>query len=152
MTAVQVLFERFVTSGYEPKPSPLRLGLMSMQHRRRATRQELAQGEAEMKKAHERMQKEAQERGELPLGNGGIDDGGQGTPATTAAIPATEASHSTTKATEVTDLRTPDDKKKAGPKTVEAEKPPGTSRSVKSTPMKEAEDQRSEGRLGKGQV
>ena len=40
---------------------------MSDVRRRRATPEELAQGEAEMKKAQERMSREAIERGEKPL-------------------------------------------------------------------------------------
>ena len=38
-----------------------------MMMRRRATQEEIAQGEAEMRLAEKRMQKEAEERGEKPL-------------------------------------------------------------------------------------
>ena len=50
------------SAGYEPKAlsSPMMM-------RRRASPEEIAQGEAEMRRAEKRMQKEAEERDEKPL-------------------------------------------------------------------------------------
>ena len=50
-----------------------------MQHRRRkATAEELAQGERDMKEAQKRMEREAEALGELPLEDGVVDEKGNG--------------------------------------------------------------------------
>ena len=52
--------------------------MANMQRRRKATREELNQGEAEMQQAQERMQREAEVRGELPLEDQQSVGGGRG--------------------------------------------------------------------------
>ena len=53
--------------GYEPKRFT---GQMSEFHRRRATKEEIEQGQKEIRLADERMKTEAESRGEMPIQNG----------------------------------------------------------------------------------
>ena len=53
--------------GYEPKRFT---GQMSEFHRRRATKEEMEQGQKEIRLADERMKTEAESRGEMPIQNG----------------------------------------------------------------------------------
>ena len=74
-----------------------------MQRRRRATREELNQGEAEMQQAQERMQREAEVRGELPLEDqqrvgDGRDQGAEGVSAPPIEDGSLENSQGTPKA------------------------------------------------------
>ncbi|CAL1157428.1 unnamed protein product, partial [Cladocopium goreaui] len=55
------------TEGYEPKRFT---GQMSEFHRRRATKEEMEQGQKEIRLADERMKTEAESRGEMPIQNG----------------------------------------------------------------------------------
>ena len=57
--------------GYEPKLTTV--GQMDFQ-RRRATAEELRQGEEEMKKAEKRMKAEAESRGEKPIEDGDVGE------------------------------------------------------------------------------
>ena len=77
--------------------------MANMQRRRRATREELNQGEAEMQQAQERMQREAEVRGELPLEDqqsvgGGRDQGAEGVSAPPIEDGSLENSQGTPKA------------------------------------------------------
>ena len=77
--------------------------MANMQRRRRATRDELNQGEAEMQQAQERMQREAEVRGELPLEDqqsvgGGRDQGAEGVSAPPIEDGSLENSQGTPKA------------------------------------------------------
>ena len=60
------------TPGYEPN------GKMMDRRRRQATKEELEQGQKEMKAAEARMKREARERGELPIEDGKVEKGGKG--------------------------------------------------------------------------
>ena len=77
--------------------------MANMQRRRKATREELNQGEAEMQQAQERMQREAEVRGELPLEDqqsvgGGRDQGAEGVSAPPIEDGSLENSQGTPKA------------------------------------------------------
>ena len=77
--------------------------MANMQRRRRATREELNQGEAEMQQAQERVQREAEVRGELPLEDqqsvgGGRDQGAEGVSAPPIEDGSLENSQGTPKA------------------------------------------------------
>ena len=77
--------------------------MANMQRRRKATREELNQGEGEMQQAQERMQREAEVRGELPLEDqqsvgGGRDQGAEGVSAPPIEDGSLENSQGTPKA------------------------------------------------------
>ena len=77
--------------------------MANMQRRRKATREELNQGEAEMQQAQERMQREAEVRGELPLEDqqsvgDGRDQGAEGVSAPPIEDGSLENSQGTPKA------------------------------------------------------